>query len=82
MDYAVLGQVERFESDQSGRVLLLVQWGVIDDKRSSLVVPQRSSYEARASDPNDPDQIARAMNDALNHFSKDIADHLEQALAK
>ncbi|HKJ16041.1 MAG TPA: PqiC family protein [Xanthomonadales bacterium] len=81
IDYAVLGQVERFDSDQSGRVLLVVQWGVVDETRHPLIIPQRSSYESRASDPNDPDQIARAMNDALNHFSQDIAGQLKKALA-
>jgi uncharacterized lipoprotein YmbA len=82
MDYMVLGQVVRFDSDQDGNVLLAVQWAVLDEKRKALIAPQRVRYETHAGDPNEPDQIARAMNEALNQFGRDIAGQLRESLGR
>jgi uncharacterized lipoprotein YmbA len=82
MHYTVLGQVVRFDSDQNGNVLLAVQWAVLDERRRALISPQRSRYETHAGDPNAPDQIARAMNEALNQFGRDIASQLRESLSR
>ncbi len=82
VNYVVLGQVERFDSDENGRVVLAVQWGVMDPNRESLIPPRRSNYESGTGNPNDPDQIARAMNSLLEQFSQDIAEQLSDALAR
>ena len=80
VDFVVLGQVDRFDADASGEVMLQVQWAVLNDLRKGVIDPQRARYEARAGDPNDPNAIARAMNEALNRFSDDVAAQLRSAL--
>ena len=80
VDFVVLGQVDRFESDASGRVLLQLQWSAVDSQHTTLITPRRASYEATASTPDDPAAIARAMNQALVRFSDDIATQLDSAL--
>lgn len=82
IEYVVLGQVERFDSDATGQVVLEVQWALLSDQRKALIAPQRARYEARAADPGDPDAIARAMNAALERFSDDIATQLRSLLAE
>lgn len=78
--YTVVGQVSRFDSNERGEVRLDVQWAVLDEKRAALIAPQRDSYQARANNPDDPNQVARAMNEALNQFSDDIAAELSHSL--
>ena len=80
--YVVIGQVDRFDSDASGHVLLQVQWAIVQtDSERPLVRPQRVRYEAQAGQPVDPNTIALAMNQALVKFSDDIASQLREALA-
>lgn len=80
-DYRVLGQIDRFDSDSSGRVVLQLQWTVLDNDEKALIAPRRVSYESRASDPGDPEAIASAMNRALDEFSNDLTAQLRSALA-
>jgi uncharacterized lipoprotein YmbA len=80
VDYIVLGQVDRFDGDSAGSVVLEVQWSVQNDQRKALISPQRVRYETRASDPDDPEAITRAMNQALARFSDDIARKLDTTL--
>ena len=80
MDYVVLGQVDRFDSDASGNVVLTVQWTVMDEENQALISPQRSSYEIRASNPADHGSIAQAMTAALGRFGEDIARQLNESL--
>ena len=81
VEYAVVGQVERFDADEQGQVVLDVQWAVLDTKRDALISPQRARYQSRASRHDDPNAIAGAMNEALSQFSEDIADQLGAAMA-
>lgn len=82
MDYRILGQVDRFDSDAQGQVVLQVQWTAISDSQTALVSPRRARYETRAASPNDPGDIAAAMSRALTEFSDDMARQLGEALAK
>jgi len=80
-NYAVLGQVDRFDSDASGQVLLQVQWAIVGiDEQHALIPPQRRRYTAQATKPGDPNAIAIAMNRALVKFGDDIAGQLHEAL--
>lgn len=79
-DYVVLGQVDRFDSDASGRTLLQLQWTVLGRGEKALIPPRRASYETRAATPGDPGAIARSMNQALLKFSDDLASQLRVAL--
>lgn len=80
VDYRLLGQVDRFDADASGDVVLQLQWTVLDGDHASLIPPRRDRYEARASDAANPGAVARAMNQALDRFSDDVARQLRAAL--
>lgn len=80
IDYVVLGSVEQFEADSAGTVELQVQWAVLDKEKSTLLPPRRTHYETRVVSAGDPGAIARAMTEALNRFSEDLASQLRKAL--
>lgn len=81
VDYRLLGQVDRFEADASGKVVLQLQWSVLDKDQQALIPPRRDRYEAQAASPGDPGAIAGAMNQALVRFSSDAAGRLRESLA-
>ena len=83
--YRLVGDVNRFEADHRGRIVLEVQWGVADADGEIAVPVRRNRYEAQATingEPaaGDPGAVAAAMNDALAQFSRDIAGKLESIL--
>jgi len=81
VDYRMLGEVTRFDTDRSGRVVLETQWGITAVESGELVVSaHRIRYETEARSSDDPAAVASAMNDALAKFSRDIANKLEAAL--
>ena len=80
VDYRVLGDVYRFEADDSGRITLEVQWGIIGVGSGLIEAPHRSRYETRAATAGDPAAVAIAMNEALSEFSRDIASELQTIL--
>ena len=80
VDYRLVGDVNRFDADRSGRVVLEVQWAVADMDAGLAVPATRGRYEAQAAVADDPGAIAVAMNRALNMFSREIASKLEAAL--
>jgi uncharacterized lipoprotein YmbA len=69
----VVGRVDRFDADQDGQVVLLVQWGIVTAESDFVVVPRRVSYEAQASTAGDYTAIATAMSEVIADFSRDIA---------
>lgn len=80
VDYRLLGQVDRFEADTSGKVVLQLQWTVLDKDQHALIPPRRDRYEAQAAPPGDPGAIAGAMNQALDRFSTDAAGRIRKVL--
>ncbi len=82
VDYRIGGQVIRFESDQSGRVVLEVQWGIADRDDRPMLPVRRSRHEAMATSVNDAESVASAMNAALGMFSREIVTELEALLAE
>jgi hypothetical protein len=80
VDYRLLGDVIRFDADQSGRVVLEVQWTITDTDSEVAVPIHRNRYEARAATADDPAAVVAAMNDALASFSRDIASEMEAVL--
>ena len=73
-DLRVVGRIERFEADRRGQVELIVQWGITTYDSDFVVMPQRKVYRASADNPNDYNDIANAMSEALRLFSRDIAE--------
>jgi uncharacterized lipoprotein YmbA len=61
----VVGRVDRFDTDQDGRVVLLVQWGVRKPDAEFIVAPRRARYEAQAGNSGDYNAIATAMTEVL-----------------
>ena len=80
VDYRLLGDIIRFDADQSGRIVLETQWGINKVGAGIVVRPHRSHYEAQAASVDDAGSVAEAMNRALASFSRDIASQLESKL--
>lgn len=80
VDYRLVGELSRFDADRTGRVVLDVQWGVEEVSVGPAILAKRSRYEAQATPPDDPGAIARAMNEALAQYSRDVAKQLEAVL--
>ena len=80
VDYRLVGNVNRFDADRSGRIVLEVQWAIAEVGEGLAVPAHRSRYEAQAATADDPGAVTAAMNKALAQFSRDIASELEAAL--
>ncbi len=83
--YRLVGDINRFDADASGQIVLEVQWGVADADGAIVVPVRRNRYTAQASAggeaaAGDPGAVAAAMNDALAQFSRDIASRLQSIL--
>lgn len=79
LHYRAVGRIDRFDADQNGTVVLLVQWAIVAEDSDFVVRPKRARYETRASNPDDYGSIASAMSEALAEFSRDIAREFEAA---
>ena len=80
LSYQVIGQIDRFDADENGRVVLLAQWGIMTPDSDVVVIPRRTRYETQATDPGDYGAIAAAMSEVIAEFSRDLARELEAAL--
>lgn len=81
VDYRLLGEVIRFESDRSGQVVLELQWGVRVVASGEFVIrPRRTRYTSQAGSSDNPAAVVSAMNDALAEFSRDIASEMQAVL--
>ena len=86
VDYRLVGDVNRFDTDSSGTVVLEVQWGVSNVDGDVIIPVRRNRYQAQAViEPqtqiaDNPGALVLAMNEALALFSRDIASKLEAAL--
>lgn len=76
IDYFVLGRVDQFDADENGQVVLSLQWAVVDSERQRVIEPQRGRYETQAANSRDPEAIAKAMNELLARFSRDISERI------
>lgn len=79
MDGQVIGRIDRFDTDENGRVVLLAQWGILTPDSDIIVAPRRSRYEAHAGIVGDYSAIAAAMSEVIAEFSRDIAREFEAA---
>ena len=77
--YRVYGNVERFDVDDAGRAVLIVQWGITLRDGEIVTAPGRSRYEADASNTSDPTAAVEALNNVLAAFSRDVAGQLRTA---
>ena len=82
VSYRLIGDVNRFDADQSGLTLLDVQWGIVDADGKMVVPVRRNRYQAQAAPGEGLNNVVSAMNDALSQFSRDVASKIEIVLAK
>ena len=82
LDYQVIGRVDRFDTDEHGRVVLVAQWSIMTPNSEFIVAPRRVRYETQASDVTDYGAVAMAMSEVLADFSRDIAREFEVAVAE
>ena len=80
VDYRLVGRIARFNADQSGLVVLEMQWAAGDSDGNQLLAPTRKRYDSQATDAGSPGSIARAMSEALEKASRDIAKEIESAI--
>jgi uncharacterized lipoprotein YmbA len=80
VNYRLIGNINRFDADDSGQVVLEVQWGIADVDGGVVVPVRRNRYQTQTSIADDTSAVVAAMNDALAQFSRDIAGKLEAVL--
>lgn len=79
LDYRLVGDVNRFDADSSGLVVLEIQWAIVDTEANLLVPARRNRYQAQMVTSGDFGAMVAAMNDVLSQFSHDIAGRLKAA---
>ena len=82
VEFRLLGDINRFDANASGEIVLDVQWSITRQEGEVLVAIHRSRYRSQAEQPVDAHRAVLAMNDALAQFSRDIAEKLKAALTK
>jgi uncharacterized lipoprotein YmbA len=84
--YRLVGDINRFEADHQGRIVLEIQWGVADADGNMAVPVRRNRYTAQAGTAGnaettvEPGAVVAAMNEALAQFSRDVAAKMKTAL--
>jgi len=79
-NYRMGGKVLRFDTDESGKALLVVQWGAGDNKGNPVIDSRTSRYEAQATDPDEYDTVVAALDQTVELFSADIVTALTRML--
>jgi len=80
-DHRVLGEINAFEANASGKVVLKTRWTVQIPGQPDHAVVRISEYR-EAADPEDFNSIAAAMSRALARWSRDIAAALSESTAQ
>lgn len=78
-DYRLLGNINRFDVDESGQVVLVVRWWLQDAQGEALISNTAGRYQVAVQDPGSTASSVEAMNRALELFSRDIAQALDEA---
>lgn len=77
-DYRLLGNIQQFDVDESGRVVLLVRWWLQDDQGKTLIPSTAGRYQAEVQQLGDTVSSVEAMSQVLELFSRDIAQALDE----
>ena len=81
--YRMQARVSRFDTDEVGKAVLNVQWGVVNlESEGMLVRIRRDQYTAQASDPDDYDSRVKALNATVEDFSRTAAQAIAEAMAR
>ncbi len=79
-DYRLVARIDRFDMDLAGETVLAVHWTITTVDGATVVPVRRARYTVSGGDVDDPGSVARAMNDCLEQFSRDIADRFASRL--
>ncbi len=66
--------------DQAGQVVLVVHWWLQDDQGKTLIPNTAGRYQVRAQKAGNAASSVKAMNQALELFSEDVAQALGREL--
>lgn len=72
-DYEVAARVSRFDIDQAGQAVLIVQWFALDGAGKAIVKMRQSTYQRSATVPLTPDVSAAALSGTVADFAADVA---------
>ena len=78
--YRVRGTIGEWDTDASGRAVLVVQWECVTQTEAVLSALRTSRYTAQAQRPGDYADIVAALNQTLTDFAKDVVAALSSAL--
>lgn len=73
VQYRVVGNIERFEADENGEVVLAIQWGITDDQGTAVAHVRRSVFSRQIASPTAASTIANAMSQLLFECSEEMA---------
>ena len=79
LDYRLVGDVNRFDADSSGLVVLEIQWAIVDTEAHLLVSARRNRYQAQMVTSGDFGAMVAAMHDVLSQFSRSVAGKIGRA---
>ena len=79
IDYQIIVNVVRFESDASGKVSLVARWDVRGGHDKALLVSRRADISMPVRTPGDYDSIVSASSAALAQFSREVATAIKQS---
>lgn len=71
-DFQLLARVSRFDVDDTGQAVLVVQWYVADRSGKVLLTPRRSTYKRDVPAPPQPQASAAALGGTIADFATDI----------
>ena len=72
VDYRVVGQVARFDVDQTGQAVLDVQWAILAADGTDVTAPRRDRYQARVVSAGDYGSVVAALNETVDAWSRDM----------
>lgn len=80
-DFRVMARISRFDVDEAGQAVLIVQWYASDQASRVVVAPRQSTYRRPVAVPLQPGTSAAGLSATIADFAADVA-HSLAAVAK
>lgn len=72
-DFRVMARVSRFDVDEAGQAVLVVQWYASDQKSHILVTPRQMTYKRTVALPLKAEASVAALSGTVADFAVDVA---------
>lgn len=72
-DYRVMARVSRFDVNQAGQAVLVVQWFASDSDNTVIIVPRQDTFSRAAALPLRPETSAAALSGTIADFAAAVA---------